>query len=66
MGGAFASTALILRFGNNYSFFLTPVLFVLAGILWQFVSINSNHNRKTVLEDRKYTRVGPLDVDVDE
>jgi len=37
--GAFASSSAISRFGNNYSFFLTPVFFTIAGIIWFFVSI---------------------------
>jgi len=36
--GAFASSAAISRFGNNYSFFLTPVFFFIAGAIWIFVS----------------------------
>lgn len=36
---AIASSAAITKFGNNYSFFLTPVFFVFAGITWFFVSI---------------------------
>lgn len=35
--GAFASAAAISRFGNNYSFFLTPVFFTCAGIIWLFI-----------------------------
>jgi hypothetical protein len=30
--GAFASSSAISRFGNNYSFFLTPVFFTFAGV----------------------------------
>ncbi|KAF8636315.1 hypothetical protein AX17_003635 [Amanita inopinata Kibby_2008] len=37
-GGAFASSAAISRFGNNYSFFLSPVFFAIAGGIWLFVS----------------------------
>ncbi|KAF8154282.1 major facilitator superfamily domain-containing protein [Crassisporium funariophilum] len=36
--GAFASSSAISRWGNNYSFFLTPVFFSLAGILWLIIS----------------------------
>lgn len=32
--GAFASSSAISRFGNNYSFFLSPVFFCLGGLLW--------------------------------
>jgi hypothetical protein len=30
--GAFASSSAISRFGNNYSFFMTPVFFAFAGV----------------------------------
>lgn len=36
--GAFATTYLVLRFGNNYSFFITPILFTCACVIWSFVS----------------------------
>ncbi|RPB29429.1 MFS general substrate transporter [Terfezia boudieri ATCC MYA-4762] len=36
--GAFTTTYLVLRFGNNYSFFITPIFFTCACILWSFVS----------------------------
>jgi len=36
--GAFASSSAISRFGNNYSFFLTPVFFAVAGSIWIFIS----------------------------
>jgi hypothetical protein len=39
-GAAFATTALILRFGNNYSFFITPPFLAVAGIAWYFVDID--------------------------
>jgi hypothetical protein len=39
-GAAFATTALILRFGNNYSFFITPPFLALAGIAWFFVDLD--------------------------
>ncbi|ORY89072.1 major facilitator superfamily domain-containing protein [Leucosporidium creatinivorum] len=32
--GAFASSSAISKFGNNYSFFLSPVFFCLGGLLW--------------------------------
>lgn len=35
--GAFASSAAISRFGNNYSFFMTPIFFAFAGLVWAFV-----------------------------
>jgi MFS family permease len=36
--GAFASSSAISRFGNNYSFFLTPVFFCIAAAIWIFIS----------------------------
>lgn len=36
---AIASSSAISKFGNNYSFFLTPAFFTIAGIIWFFVSI---------------------------
>lgn len=41
--GAFASSSAISRWGNNYSFFLTPVFFTFAGGIWMFISV-LNHN----------------------
>ncbi|KAK0484235.1 hypothetical protein EDD18DRAFT_1112033 [Armillaria luteobubalina] len=40
---AFVSPAAISRFGNNYSFFLSPVFFALAGVVWFYVSV-LNHS----------------------
>ncbi|KAF8316251.1 uncharacterized protein EI90DRAFT_3134536 [Cantharellus anzutake] len=37
-GGAFASTQLIAKLGNNYSFIITPPLFALAAIVWYQIS----------------------------
>ncbi|GAA5878615.1 hypothetical protein JCM8547_003845 [Rhodosporidiobolus lusitaniae] len=36
--GAFASSAAISRFGNNYSFLFSPIFLVIAGALWTRVS----------------------------
>ncbi|KAK0434497.1 hypothetical protein EV421DRAFT_1339633 [Armillaria borealis] len=36
---AFASSSAISRFGNNYSFFLSPVFFAIAGVIWFHVSV---------------------------
>lgn len=48
--GAFCTAlALIPRFGNNYSFLITPIFFTLASIIWYFVS-NLNYTRATALE----------------
>jgi hypothetical protein len=35
--GAFASSAAITRFGNNYSFMLSPIFFAIAGVIWFFI-----------------------------
>jgi hypothetical protein len=35
---AFASSAAIVRFGNNTSYFMSPVLFTLAGVAWYFIT----------------------------
>ncbi|KAK4050849.1 hypothetical protein OIV83_003271 [Microbotryomycetes sp. JL201] len=43
--GAFASSAAISRFGNNYSFMFSPIFFVIAGLIWTRVSaMNVTHN----------------------
>ncbi|TFK68770.1 MFS general substrate transporter [Pluteus cervinus] len=44
--GAFVSASAISRFGNNYSFFLTPVFFSFAAIIWAFISSLSFQTRK--------------------
>ena len=41
---AFASSSAISKWGNNYSFFLTPVFFTIAGIIWFFISLPHNGN----------------------
>lgn len=51
IGGAFACTALILRFGNNYSFVLTAPALILAGVLWLFVSSDRKTMRHSFTED---------------
>lgn len=50
-GGAFCTAlALIPRFGNNMSFFITPVLFTAAAITWWFISaLNFKKSEKSVL-----------------
>lgn len=35
--GAFASAAIIKKLGNNYSFLITPIVFVFAAVAWYFV-----------------------------
>jgi hypothetical protein len=48
--GAFTSTALILKFGYNYSYFLSPVLFCLAAVAWAFISDVQAENRAAAVE----------------
>ncbi|KAF8313949.1 major facilitator superfamily domain-containing protein [Cantharellus anzutake] len=36
--GAFACSMLIGKFGNNYSFMMTPIFYILAGIVWFQIS----------------------------
>jgi len=48
--GAFASSSAISRFGNNYSFFMTPVFFAFAGLTWAFVS-SLGHSNSNQVED---------------
>ncbi|KAH8827873.1 major facilitator superfamily domain-containing protein [Flagelloscypha sp. PMI_526] len=42
--GAFSSVTMIGKFGYNYSFFLSPVFFCFAGLVWRFVD---DHNNRT-------------------
>jgi hypothetical protein len=50
-GGAFASSSAISRFGNNYSFFMTPVFFALGGGLWLFISTLNFKSRRALQEE---------------
>jgi len=49
--GAFSSSSAISRFGNNYSFFLTPVFFSVAGIVWLFISTLNFKSAKAIREE---------------
>jgi hypothetical protein len=49
--GAFSSSSAISRFGNNYSFFLTPVFFAVAGIIWLFISTLNFKSAKAIREE---------------
>ncbi|KAF5334910.1 hypothetical protein D9611_010003 [Ephemerocybe angulata] len=49
--GAFASSSAISRWGNNYSFFLTPVFFAIAGGIWIFISILNFKSSAGVAEE---------------
>ncbi|TFK29198.1 hypothetical protein FA15DRAFT_430422 [Coprinopsis marcescibilis] len=62
MSGAFASSSAIDRFGSNYSFFLTPVFFTLAGVIWLFVSTLSFRQDSIIdgeLDQNGLAKVGP-------
>ncbi|KAH8101190.1 major facilitator superfamily domain-containing protein [Cristinia sonorae] len=49
--GAFASSSAISRFGNNYSFFLTPVFFTFAGGIWLLISTLNFKSQKAIQEE---------------
>ncbi|KAK1219262.1 hypothetical protein PQX77_018028 [Marasmius sp. AFHP31] len=49
--GAFTSVFLIDRFGYNYSFFLSPVLFTLAAATWMFVDEGRATDYPQLLEE---------------
>ncbi|KAL0060626.1 hypothetical protein AAF712_012569 [Marasmius tenuissimus] len=50
--GAFSSVSLVDKFGYNYSFFLSPVLFFFAAIAWRFVdNVNTTSPSPQSLED---------------
>ncbi|KAH8928269.1 hypothetical protein BT69DRAFT_594705 [Atractiella rhizophila] len=49
---AFASSTAISHFGNNYSFFITPPCFVLAGVIWFFVSHSTPLNAALAEEEK--------------
>ncbi|KAF9045093.1 major facilitator superfamily domain-containing protein [Panaeolus papilionaceus] len=46
--GAFSSSSAISRFGNNYSFFLSPVFFACAGGIWLLISTLNFKNSATL------------------
>ncbi|KAK1228162.1 hypothetical protein PQX77_008795 [Marasmius sp. AFHP31] len=50
--GAFSSVSLVDKFGYNYSFFLSPVLFFFAAIVWRFVdNVNTSAPSPQSLEE---------------
>lgn len=51
-GGAFASTALIIRFGNNYSFCITAPFFTIAAVAWWFIQLDFEKAQGQLMEDR--------------
>ncbi|KAJ8091066.1 hypothetical protein PM082_024677 [Marasmius tenuissimus] len=60
--GAFTSVFLIDKFGYNYSFFLSPVLFTLAAVTWRFVDDGRPTDYSQSLEEfeRRTSTVGYL------
>jgi MFS family permease len=60
--GAFASSSAISRFGNNYSFFLTPVFFAVAAGFWVFIStlsfVSDTDKENVGLEEVDFMRKG--------
>ncbi|KAH9476842.1 hypothetical protein JR316_0010758 [Psilocybe cubensis] len=59
--GAFSSSSAISRFGNNYSFFMTPVFFALAGTLWIFVSTLSFKSSEAIQEELEQAGLAEVD-----
>jgi MFS family permease len=59
--GAFASSSAISRFGNNYSFFLTPVFFSLAGVIWLFISTLNFKSAKAIEEELEASGLGGVE-----
>ncbi|KJA24867.1 hypothetical protein HYPSUDRAFT_85694 [Hypholoma sublateritium FD-334 SS-4] len=60
--GAFASSSAISRFGNNYSFFLTPVFFVFAATSWTFISALNFKTHKDIQEELAQQGLGDVDL----
>jgi MFS family permease len=60
--GAFASSSAISRFGNNYSFFLTPVFFAIGGCIWLLISTLGFKGRRTAIRE-EMAASGLTDVD---
>ncbi|KAF9555664.1 MFS general substrate transporter [Agrocybe pediades] len=59
--GAFASSTSISQFGNNYSFFMSPVFFALAGTAWLFVSTLSFKDGSAVREELEQAGLAEVD-----
>ncbi|KAF9474513.1 MFS general substrate transporter [Pholiota conissans] len=60
--GAFASSSAISRFGNNYSFFLTPIFFAFAGACWLFISTLSFKSAAHIKEELAQQGLGDVDL----
>ncbi|KAF5355563.1 hypothetical protein D9758_006322 [Tetrapyrgos nigripes] len=59
--GAFASSSAIQRFGNNYSFFLTPIFFTFAGGIWITLSRGTTGPKNEAkLGEIEKKRFGPM------
>ncbi|KAJ2921518.1 hypothetical protein H1R20_g15572, partial [Candolleomyces eurysporus] len=59
--GAFASSSAISRWGNNKSFFLTPVFFGFAGATWLFISTLSFAREAAVNEEMEAAGLAGVD-----
>jgi len=59
--GAFASSSAISRFGNNYSFFLTPIFFTFAGAIWMLISTLSFKSAKAIQEELEASGLGEME-----
>jgi len=59
--GAFSSSSAISRFGNNYSFFLTPIFFVAAGCIWVLISTLSFKSDKAIQEELDAAGLGGVE-----
>ncbi|KAJ3514270.1 hypothetical protein NLJ89_g2469 [Agrocybe chaxingu] len=59
--GAFASSSAISRFGNNYSFFLTPIFFTAAGALWLIISTLSFKSPKEIQAELEQAGLGEVE-----
>jgi hypothetical protein len=56
--GAFSSSSAISRFGNNYSFFLTPIFFAVAGCIWMLISTLSFKSAEAIQEELEASGLG--------
>ncbi|PPQ82284.1 hypothetical protein CVT25_008434 [Psilocybe cyanescens] len=59
--GAFSSSSAITRFGNNYSFFMTPVFFASAGAIWIFISTLNFKSSKVIQEELEQSGLAEVD-----
>ncbi|KDR78225.1 hypothetical protein GALMADRAFT_138347 [Galerina marginata CBS 339.88] len=59
--GAFSSSSAISRFGNNYSFFLSPVFFAFAGSIWFFISTLNFKDSKALQDELEQAGLTEVD-----